>query len=71
MRQNGLESGGNYQPNKCQSKHKVAIVVPYRNREQHLSIFLRYIHPFLQRQQINYTLIVVEQSGLLYDSVIS
>jgi hypothetical protein len=36
--------------------------VPYRNRADHLAVFLRYMHPFLQRQQLSYIIIVVEQS---------
>ncbi|XP_032790423.2 beta-1,4-N-acetylgalactosaminyltransferase bre-4 [Daphnia magna] len=59
----GLEAGGRYQPKDCQSRHKVAIVVPYRDRKDHLTVFLRYLHPFLQRQQLNYVIIVVEQSN--------
>ena len=39
----------------------VAVVVPYRDRAAQLEIFLAYMHNFLQKQQINYTIIVVEQ----------
>ena len=39
----------------------VAIVVPYRARETQLGIFLSFMHSFLQKQKINYTIIVVEQ----------
>jgi hypothetical protein len=63
LRESGVESGGMYEPEECQSKHKVAIVVPYRNRSEHLPVFLRYLHPFLQRQQLSYSIIVVEQSS--------
>jgi hypothetical protein len=31
-----------------------------------LDIFLHYIHPFLQRQQLDYTIFVVEQTGITY-----
>ena len=45
-------------------KHlQVAIIIPYRNRSEHLKIFLRYMHPFLQRQQLYYRVFVVEQVG--------
>ena len=63
MRKNGLNFGGKYEPKKCRSRHKIAIIVPYRQRQDHLTIFLRYMHPFLQRQQLHYTIFVVEQSG--------
>jgi hypothetical protein len=63
MRKAGVKVGGRYEPTECWARHKIAIVVPYRNRAEHLTIFLRYMHPFLQRQQLNYTIIVVEQSN--------
>jgi hypothetical protein len=66
MREAGLKMGGMFKPNDCQSRHKVAIIVPIRNREGHLIVFLRYMHPFLQRQQLNYAIIVVEQARQLF-----
>ena len=39
----------------------VAVVVPYRDRESQLEIFLAYMHHFLQKQKLNYTITVVEQ----------
>ncbi len=61
----GLVIGGSYRPKDCQSRHKVAIVVPYRDRSRQLPIFLRHIHPFLQRQQLAYTIFLVEQTRIL------
>ena len=40
---------------------QAAIIIPYRNRFKQLMIFLRHLHPFLQRQQLMYRIIVVEQ----------
>ena len=65
MKEAGLKMGGKYEPETCQYRNKVAIVVPYRDRKDHLTVFLRYLHPFLQRQQLNYVIIVVEQSGII------
>ncbi|EFX71942.1 hypothetical protein DAPPUDRAFT_111185 [Daphnia pulex] len=62
MASTGLKVGGKYEPSECQSLNKVAIIVPYRNRKNDLKIFLRYMHPFLQRQQLEYVVVVVEQS---------
>ncbi|KAI9562683.1 hypothetical protein GHT06_010137 [Daphnia sinensis] len=62
MKQSGVKPGGRYEPSRCQSRHKVAIIVPVRNRTEHLAVFLRYMHPFLQRQQLSYAIFVVEQS---------
>ena len=42
-------------------KSRVAVLVPYRNRPDHLPIFLKYIHPFLQRQYLDYGIYIVEQ----------
>jgi hypothetical protein len=66
MRKAGVTAGGRYEPSECRSRHKIAVVVPVRNRSRHLAIFTRYMHPFLQRQQLDYTVIVVEQSRELY-----
>jgi hypothetical protein len=64
MKEAGLRIGGRYEPIECRSRHKVAIVVPYRDRKDHLTVLLHYLHPFLQRQQLNYVIIIVEQSGI-------
>ena len=63
MEKAGLNAGGIYRPKECQSRNKVAIVIPFRKRKDHLKIFLNYMHQFLQRQQLNYIVIVVEQTG--------
>ena len=57
-----VQLGGHYEPVECQSRNKVAIVVPFRDRTKHLRIFLRHIHSFLQRQQLAYAIFVIEQS---------
>jgi len=58
-----LELGGRFKPPECKPRHKVAIIVPYRDREDHLRAFLINIHRFLQRQQSEYGIYIVEQSG--------
>ena len=40
---------------------QVAVIIPYRKRYEQLKIFLRHLHPFLQRQELLYRIIVVEQ----------
>lgn len=57
-----LYTGGYYAPPKCQARHSVAIIVPYRNRPKDLAIFLKNIHPFLQKQQLEYGIFVIEQT---------
>ena len=58
-----LKIGGKHKPSECKSRYKLAIVVPYRQRKNQLQIFLKYMHPFLQRQQLEYTMFIIEQSG--------
>jgi hypothetical protein len=60
-----LEPGGHYRPQDCQPRDRVAIIVPYRDRLQHLSTLLLNLHPLLQRQQLDYGIFVVEQAGKL------
>uniref|UniRef100_A0A1A9ZPC3 Beta-1,4-N-acetylgalactosaminyltransferase n=1 Tax=Glossina pallidipes TaxID=7398 RepID=A0A1A9ZPC3_GLOPL len=58
-----LESGGAFKPKDCNAKHHVAIVVPFRDRYAHLSIFLRNMHPFLMKQNITYRIFIIEQTN--------
>lgn len=53
---------GFHTPDKCKARTRVAIIVPYRNREKELAIFLKNIHPFLMKQQLDYGVFVVEQT---------
>ena len=56
-----IAPGGSWSPG-CISKYRVNIVVPYRDRESQLRIFLHYIHRFLPLQEIDYRIFIVEQS---------
>lgn len=58
-----LRSGGWFQPFECKAKHHVAIIVPFRDRYAHLSIFLKNIHPFLMKQNIEYRIFIIEQTN--------
>ena len=53
--------GGRSSPADCLPRHHVALIIPFRDREQHLRIFLHNMHPFLWRQQLNYGIYVIEQ----------
>lgn len=53
--------GGRYRPPDCEARHRTAIIIPHRHREHHLKFLLYYIHPFLQRQQLNYGIYVIHQ----------
>ena len=52
--------GGHSQPNKCKARQKTAIIIPYRDRLNNLKIFLNHIHPFLNKQQIDYGIYLIE-----------
>lgn len=52
---------GMWVPTACVPQNKIAIFIPYRNREEHLSIFLNHMHPFLRNQNNAYTIYVIEQ----------
>lgn len=65
FRNSSLQLDGRFQPAGCIPRFLVAIVVPYRGRFEHLNIFLRNIHPFVQRHQVDYTIFIVEQAGTL------
>ncbi|CAK8688492.1 unnamed protein product [Clavelina lepadiformis] len=52
---------GCYRPRGCKAEQKVAIVIPYKNRYQHLLTLLHHLNPILQRQKIMYCVFVAEQ----------
>lgn len=55
--------GGRQMPLDCQARYKIAIIVPYRNRLANLCSFLLNMHPFLTKQQLDYTIFIIEQFG--------
>ncbi|XP_022094521.1 uncharacterized protein LOC110981330 isoform X2 [Acanthaster planci] len=55
--------GGHWRPADCIPRWKVAIVVPYRNRTIQLSLFLRYMIPFLQKQRLEFAIYIVNQAN--------
>lgn len=57
-----LLPGGWYRPVECNAKDRVAIIIPFRDREEHLPILLKNLHPMLMRQQVNYGIFVVEET---------
>ena len=55
------QPGGSCHPDTSLSLPRVTMVVPFRDREDQLAVFLPYMHNFLQRQGLNYTIVVVNQ----------
>ncbi|XP_059182998.1 beta-1,4-galactosyltransferase 1-like [Centropristis striata] len=58
-----LQEGGRYKPPDCIAKQKVAVIIAFRNRHEHLKHWLYYLHPILIRQQLDYTVYVINQDG--------
>jgi hypothetical protein len=56
-----VENGGRGKPSHCISRHRVGIIIPFRNRESHLQTFLLNIHPFLHIQELDYRIFVIDQ----------
>ena len=54
------ERGGIIRPTWCKASSKVAIIIAFRDREQHLGVFLRHMHPFLHRQFIMARIFVIQ-----------
>ncbi|CAH1792542.1 unnamed protein product [Owenia fusiformis] len=52
---------GRWFPLSCQPKQKTVIVIPFRDRYEHLKIFIEHFVPILQRQLLDYIIVVVEQ----------
>ncbi|TNN44622.1 Beta-1,4-galactosyltransferase 5 [Liparis tanakae] len=53
--------GGFWKPKDCLPRWKVAILVPFRNRHEHLPILLRHLVPVLQRQRLQFAFYIIEQ----------
>ncbi|XP_037318274.1 beta-1,4-galactosyltransferase 1 [Pungitius pungitius] len=58
-----LQPGGRFRPGDCIALAKVAIIIPFRRRDEHLKFWLFYLHPILQRQQLDYGVYVINQDG--------
>ena len=58
-----VEAGGRWSPSWCAARHRIAVIVPYSDRETQLRTFLLHFHTMLQRQLIDYNIFVIEQVG--------
>ena len=39
----------------------MALIIPYRNRYEQLLMFVRHMHPMLEKQNLDYRIFVIEQ----------
>jgi len=56
---NYQQINGRFKPVNCLARHRLAIIIPYKDRLSQLKIFLNHMHPFLQNQQLDYQIYVV------------
>jgi len=47
----------------CRARQRVAVIVPYRARPEHLSRLTAHLNPILARQQLQFQIFIVEQQG--------
>ncbi|CAH1792913.1 unnamed protein product, partial [Owenia fusiformis] len=52
---------GRWFPVVCQPRQRTVIIIPFRDRDDHLKYFIEHYVKILQRQLLDYTIIVVEQ----------
>jgi len=65
LRHTELSLGGSWNPQSCVARQRVAVIIPFRDRQLHLCTLLAVLHPMLQRQMLHYTVFVVEQVRFL------
>ncbi|CAL1538642.1 unnamed protein product [Lymnaea stagnalis] len=57
-----VEDGGRVRPPDCAARQRLAVIVPFRNRQRHLRVLLQHLIPFLIRQQVDATFFIIEQA---------
>lgn len=60
--------GGSWAPDDCKARHSVCIIIPYRDRKDHLWTLLYRLIPVLKRQQLDFKIFVVEQVHEIYET---
>uniref|UniRef100_A0A2K6EN73 Beta-1,4-galactosyltransferase 6 n=1 Tax=Propithecus coquereli TaxID=379532 RepID=A0A2K6EN73_PROCO len=61
-----IEPGGHWRPKDCKPRWKVAVLIPFRNRHEHLPIFFLHLIPMLQKQRLEFAFYVIEQVSKSY-----
>ncbi|KAK2141307.1 hypothetical protein LSH36_1123g00053 [Paralvinella palmiformis] len=57
-----LTRGGSWTPPYCIPRYRVAVIVPFRQRNKHLGIFVENMIRFLKLQLLTFTIYIVEQT---------
>jgi len=58
---------GHWSPDGCRSRQKIAVIIPFYNRNSHLVHLLDNLHTVLRRQLLDFTIFVIEQVTLRLD----
>ncbi|OZC10046.1 hypothetical protein X798_02894 [Onchocerca flexuosa] len=58
-----LKPGGHWKPEDCNTEHKIAVIIPFRDRQTHLTRLIDFLVPIFRRQQLDFRFIVTEQYG--------
>ncbi|KAG8447071.1 hypothetical protein GDO86_014499 [Hymenochirus boettgeri] len=61
--EDAVRIGGHWKPSDCVPRWKVAILIPFRNRHEHLPVLFKHLIPMLQRQRLQFAFYVIEQTG--------
>ena len=56
-----LTADQGWTPSHCQPLSTIAVIVPFRDREEHLRIFLNNLIPMLQVQNIAFHVFIIDQ----------
>jgi beta-1,4-galactosyltransferase 1 len=56
----GIRNGGTWEPTDCKARHRIGILIPFRDRDKHLKAFLLNMHPIFVRQKLAYKVYVIE-----------
>ncbi|KAK6103236.1 N-terminal region of glycosyl transferase group 7 family protein [Brugia pahangi] len=58
-----LRPGGHWKPEDCMTEHKIAVIIPFRDRQTHLTRLIDFLIPVFKRQELDFRFIVTEQYG--------
>nr|XP_039262761.1 uncharacterized protein LOC120338849 [Styela clava] len=61
MKSGGTMENGCFEPTWCVARQTVAIIIPYKDRKEHLITLMNHLNPILQRQSLRYCIFVAEQ----------
>ncbi|XP_052809109.1 beta-1,4-N-acetylgalactosaminyltransferase bre-4-like [Mya arenaria] len=58
-----VSPSGAWSPKSCVARQRIAIIIPFRDRQKHLDILVYNLVPVLKRQKVAFRIFVVEQFG--------